>query len=54
MLIRLGLNYAAHLAGGIAVGTLAVVAFKLARKAGVLDRPTEQSDGGAEHSLVKG
>ncbi len=54
MFIRLGLNYAAHVAGGIAVGALAVVAFQLARKAGVLDRRTDRQDGGAERSLAEG
>ena len=32
MLIRLGISYAAHLAGGMAAGALAVVAVHLARK----------------------
>ncbi len=46
MLIRLGLNYAAHVAGGIAVGALAVVALHLARKADVIGRTNGRPDSG--------
>ncbi len=47
MLIRLGLNYAAHMAGGIAVGALAVVAIHLARKTDLLGKTSGRSDVGA-------
>ena len=54
MIIRLGLNYAAHLAGGIAVGALAVVALHLARKADLTGNRRDYQDDGARQPLTGG
>ncbi len=54
MLIRLGLNYAVHLAGGLAVGALAVMAVHYARKAQASHREPAHADSAAPPAVAEG